>query len=87
VIKFPAELIQEGGEILLSTIHKLINSVWNKEELSGQWKESIIVPEKKKSDKTDCSTGCGKKTSPIWRGRCVSCGGDTAAEGVSIDSG
>jgi hypothetical protein len=24
-------------------------------------------------------TGCGKKTSPIWRGRCGSCGGDTAA--------
>jgi hypothetical protein len=33
------------------------------------------------------STGSGKKTSPIWRGRCVSCGGDTAADGVSIDSG
>jgi hypothetical protein len=36
--KFPdsdeilAELIQAGGEILLSVIHKLINSVWNKEE-------------------------------------------------------
>jgi hypothetical protein len=29
-----AELIQAGGEILLSMIHKLINSVWNKEELS-----------------------------------------------------
>jgi hypothetical protein len=28
-----AELIQAGGEILLSAIHKLINSVWNKEEL------------------------------------------------------
>jgi hypothetical protein len=25
------------------------------------------------------NTGCGKKTSPIWRGRCGSCGGDTAA--------
>jgi hypothetical protein len=25
-----AELIQSGGEILLSAIHKLINSVWNK---------------------------------------------------------
>jgi hypothetical protein len=25
-----AELIQAGGEILLSAIHKLINSVWNK---------------------------------------------------------
>jgi hypothetical protein len=37
-----AELIQAGGEILLSAIHKLINSVWNKEELPDQWKESII---------------------------------------------
>jgi hypothetical protein len=24
-----AELIQAGGEILLSAIHKIINSVWN----------------------------------------------------------
>jgi hypothetical protein len=31
--QIPAELIQAGGEILLSEIHKLINSVWNKEEL------------------------------------------------------
>jgi hypothetical protein len=28
-----AELVQAGGEILLSAIHILINSVWNKEEL------------------------------------------------------
>jgi hypothetical protein len=34
-----AELIQAGGEI--SVIHKFINSVWNKEELPDQWKESI----------------------------------------------
>jgi hypothetical protein len=32
----PAELIQAGGEILLSAIHKLFNSVWNKEELRDQ---------------------------------------------------
>jgi hypothetical protein len=31
-----AELIQTGGEILLFAIHKLINSVWNKEELPDQ---------------------------------------------------
>jgi hypothetical protein len=31
--QIPAELIQVGGEILLSAIHKLMNSVWNKEEL------------------------------------------------------
>jgi hypothetical protein len=36
-------------------IHKLINSVWNKEELPDQWKESVIAPFHKKGDKTDCS--------------------------------
>jgi hypothetical protein len=42
--KIPAELIQAGGEILLSAIHKLIHSVSNKEEMPDQWKESIIIP-------------------------------------------
>jgi hypothetical protein len=50
-----AELIQAGAGILLSAIHKLINSVWNKEELPDQWKESIIVPVHKKGDKIDCN--------------------------------
>jgi hypothetical protein len=49
--RIPAELIQAGGEMLLSVIHKLINSIWNKQELSHQWKESIIVPIHKKGDK------------------------------------
>jgi hypothetical protein len=43
-------MIQAGGEIILSVIHKLITSVWNKEELPDQWKESIIVPIHKKGD-------------------------------------
>jgi hypothetical protein len=51
--KIPAELIQAGGEILPSAIHKLINSVWNNEELPDQWKESIVVH--KMGDKTDCN--------------------------------
>jgi hypothetical protein len=34
--QIPSELIQAGGEILLSAIHKLINSVWNKEELPDE---------------------------------------------------
>jgi hypothetical protein len=46
---------QAGGEILLSVIHNPINSVWNKEELPDQWKQSIIVPIHKKGDKTDCN--------------------------------
>jgi hypothetical protein len=31
-----AELIQAGGEALESVIHKLINSIWNNEEMSEQ---------------------------------------------------
>jgi hypothetical protein len=58
-----AELIQAGSEILLSVVHKLINSIWNKEELPDQWKESITVPIYKVGDKTGCNNYCGK--SPI----------------------
>jgi hypothetical protein len=50
-----AELIQAGRNTLQSEIHKLINCIWNKEELPEQWKESFIVPIYKKGDKTDCS--------------------------------
>jgi hypothetical protein len=50
-----AELIQAGGNTLCSEIHKLIDCIWNKEELSEQWKECIIVPIYEKGDKMDCS--------------------------------
>jgi hypothetical protein len=53
--QIPAELIQARGEMLLSASHKLINSVWNKEELPDQSKESIIVPVHKRGDKTACN--------------------------------
>jgi hypothetical protein len=53
--EIPAELIQAGGEILLSAIHELINSVRNKEELPNQWKESVIVQVDEKGYKTDCN--------------------------------
>ena len=36
-------------------IHKLITSIWKKEKLPEEWKESIIVPNRKKGDKTDCN--------------------------------
>jgi hypothetical protein len=51
--QIPPELIQAVGETLRSEIHKLNNSVWNKEELPDQWKESIIVPIYKKGDEAD----------------------------------
>jgi hypothetical protein len=45
--------------MLLSSIRKLIKSVWNKEEWPDQWKECIIVPIHKKGDTTDCNNYCG----------------------------
>jgi len=46
-------LIKAGGRIICYEIHKLIISIWNKEELAKEWKESIIVPICKKGDNTD----------------------------------
>jgi hypothetical protein len=51
----PAELIQAGGEVLHSEIHKLIKLIWNKEEMHYQWKEAVVVHIHKKGDKTDSS--------------------------------
>jgi len=51
VDQIPAELFTLGGRTICSEIHKLTNSILNKEELPEEWKESIIVPIYKKGDK------------------------------------
>jgi hypothetical protein len=53
--QIPAEKIKAGDIKILCEIHKLTNSIWNKEELPEEWKESIIIPIYKKAYKTDCS--------------------------------
>ena len=57
--QIPAELIKEGGRTIVCEIHKLIISVWNKQELPDEWKEPIIVHTYKKGDKTDCNNYWG----------------------------
>ena len=53
--EIPAELIKAGGGTIFLEIHKLITSIWKKEKLPEEWKESIIVPIHKKGDKKDCN--------------------------------
>ena len=36
--QIPAELIKAGGRKIRCAIHKLIISIWNKEELPEEWK-------------------------------------------------
>jgi len=54
--QIPAEMIKTGRNILRSEVHKLINSIWNKEEGQQHWKERTIIPLYKKGDKTDCTS-------------------------------
>ena len=53
--QIPAEMIKAGGTTICSEIHKIIISIWNKEELPLEWKESIVIPILKEGDKTDSS--------------------------------
>jgi hypothetical protein len=41
-------------------IRKFIISIWNKEKLREESKDSIILPISKKSNKTDCSDSTDK---------------------------
>jgi len=50
-----AELIKAGGRTICLEIHELITSIWKKEKLPEEWKESIIIPIHKKGDKADCN--------------------------------
>jgi len=51
----PAELMKAGSRTICYEIHKVTISMWNKEELPEEWKESIIVPICKKGNNMDCS--------------------------------
>jgi len=53
--QIPALLIKAGGRKICLEIHKLITSIWKKEKLPEELKESIIVPIHKKGYKTDCN--------------------------------
>ena len=49
--EIPVELIKAGGGTICLEIHKLITSIWKKEKVPEEWKESIVVPNHKKGGK------------------------------------
>ena len=53
--QIPAEMIKAGDSTIRREIYKLIISIWNKERMPEEWKESIIMPIYNKGDKTDCN--------------------------------
>ena len=57
--QIPTELIKAGVRKIRSEIQKLINSIWNTEELPEEWKESIIIPIYKKGDERSYSNYTG----------------------------
>jgi len=46
-------LTKAGSRTFRTEIHTHVNSVWNMKELPEEWKESIIIPIYKNSDKRD----------------------------------
>ena len=50
--QIPEGLMKVRSRKFRFEISKLINSIWNKKELSEEWKGSITVPIYKKGDKT-----------------------------------
>jgi hypothetical protein len=55
VDQIPVEMIKAGGRTIRCVIHNLIISIWNKEEVSEEGKDSIVVPIYNMGDKADCS--------------------------------
>ena len=66
--QIPAELVKAGCRTIRCAIHKLIISIWNKEELPEEWKGSIIVPIHKKGIKQIVITVGAVKVNSICRG-------------------
>ena len=62
--QIPAELIKAEARTIRHEIHKLLISIWNKKELTEEWKESIIVPTHKKGEKRDCNNYRGVSLLP-----------------------
>ncbi|KAF0714277.1 ribosome biogenesis protein TSR3 isoform X1, partial [Aphis craccivora] len=49
------EILKTGAENLVKYIHRLINLIWQKEEIPKEWKTALVYPIHKKGDKQTCN--------------------------------
>jgi hypothetical protein len=49
-----SETLTAGGSILSHWIHRVINKIWESEDISEDWLRAIVVPLFKKRDKSIC---------------------------------
>jgi RNA polymerase subunit RPABC4/transcription elongation factor Spt4 len=60
----PADLIKAGVRTVRCEIYKCIVCIWNKEQLSEEWKGLVIVSVYNMGDKTGCSNHSGMSLLP-----------------------
>ena len=59
VDNIPAEALKEGGDVIVESLHQLLNLVWTEEEIPNDWKKGLLVKLPKSGDLSKCDK---------WRG-------------------
>ena len=54
-----AEYLRYGGKATVEWLHRVIRSVWLKEEMPEDWRKMIIIPLHKKGSREECSNSRG----------------------------
>ena len=67
----PAELIKADCRTIAIEIHKSVSSVWNNEQLTEQWKQSIALPVFREGDRMDFSNYRGISLCELRTELCV----------------
>ena len=54
VNKIPAELVQAGGEDVITALTTICNKIWQTEEWPTPWTRSLVIPLPKKGNLQQC---------------------------------
>ena len=52
----PGELVQAGGDAVISALHKICNTIWQTGEWPIPWTQSLIITLPKKGNLQQCKT-------------------------------